>query len=168
MMATGLLAMNTDNNALIATFTGIDPASSEFVTSAPLPWANHKGAKFSNFAAPVVSGDTTKEQASATFLEFWFTPENFKEWNWAILSPPMIPEANTPEYIESLPWMGGFATTVPVDNSVPYGDFFPYQSEFTNILIQHASEVVVGTVTPEAAAEAAQKELEELGQRVFS
>lgn len=168
MMATGLLAMNTDNNALIPTFVGIEPKAKDYITSAPLPWANHKGAQFSNHVAVVNSGDTTKQQAANAFVEYWYTPANFKEWNWAILSVPMIPEADTKEYINSLPWMGGFATTVPVHNSIPYGDFFPYQAEFTNILIQHASEVVTGTVTPEAGAAAAQTELEDLGKRVFS
>jgi multiple sugar transport system substrate-binding protein len=168
MMATGVLGMNTDNNALIGTFIGIEPKAKDYVSAAPLPWANHKGAQFSNHAALVKSGDTAKEQAATAFLEFWYTPENFKNWNWEILSVPMIPQAETKEYLDSLPWMQAFATTVPVHNSVPYGEFFPHQAEFTNILIQHASEVVVGTLSPEDAAAAAQTELEQLGERVFS
>jgi ABC-type glycerol-3-phosphate transport system substrate-binding protein len=168
MMATGLLAMNTDNNAVVPTFYGLDEKSKEFVTSAPLPWTNHKGAAFSSYNGLVPSGDATKEQASAAFMEFWFTPENFKTWNWEILAPPMVPEANTKEYLDSLPWMAGFSTTVPVHNSVVYGEFFPFLDEFRTILIKHASEVVVGTISPEAGAAAAQTELEEMAKRVFA
>ena len=167
MMATGILGMNTDNNALPPTFYGIDAKSKEFVNSAPLPWDNHKGAKFSSFIAPVIGGGKDKEQAAATFLEFWFKPDIFKEWNWGIQSPPLIPEADTKEYLASIPYMAGFNTTVGVDSSEVYGDFFPYAAEFTTILITHASEVVVGTKTPEEAAAAAQAELEEMGGRVF-
>jgi multiple sugar transport system substrate-binding protein len=167
MIAEGKVALYTDNNALPPNFFNMNPDSESFIRSAALPWPNRKGASFPSYWAWPADSPPEKKEAARTFLEFWATPDNFKEMTWARKDPPMIPQANTPEYLESLPWMSGFATTDAVPWLFVMGGYQGHVEEFRTIVVEHASEVVVGTISPEEGAQRAQQELEVLADQLF-
>jgi len=165
MLADGKVAMNTDNNALPPVFFGLNPDAEKYINSAPLPWPNRKGAAFMSYST-IYSGSEKKDAAKA-FLEWFFDPENFVNFNQRSKDPPLIPQADTEEYRKSLPWMTGFFTTDGVPFPVPLGDYRDNQPEVQDIVARHASEMVVGAISPEDAARQAQKEMDELADTLF-
>jgi ABC-type glycerol-3-phosphate transport system substrate-binding protein len=167
MIAEGKVAMYTDNNALPPNFFNMNPESENFIRSAPLPWPNRRGASFPSYWMWAADSSPEKKEAAKTFLEFWASPDNFKEMTWARKDPPMIPQADTKEYMDSLPWMTGFATTEAIPWLFVMGGFGAHVEEFRTIVIEYASEAVVGTLSPEEAAKKAQTDLEVLADDLF-
>ena len=167
MIAEGLVAMYTDNNALPPNFFNMNQDSERFIRSAPLPWSNRKGCSFPSYWGWVADSPPERKEAARVFLEWWSTPDIFKEFTWARKDPPLIPQANTPEYMDSIPWMTGFTTTDAVPFPAILGDFKENIEEFRVIVVKHASEVVVGTLSPEEGARKAQEELEVLADSLF-
>ena len=167
MIAEGKVAMYTDNNALPPNFFNMNPDSESFIRSAALPWPNRKGASFPSYWAWPADSPPEKKEAARTFLEFWATPDNFKEMTWARKDPPMIPRPTRLSIWNRCPGCRVSPPLTPSHGCSLWAATRAHVEEFRTIVVEHASEVVVGTISPEEGAQRAQQELEVLADQLF-
>jgi len=137
----------------------------ESLRSMPLPWADHSTVY--RIHPITVNSTSDKQEASIAFITWLYKPENYRMLVTECLDLLTAYDVGGMEdYYASIKWADGFKEVKGITPPEMVGDFVYNNDEFGQIVINHVTDVLVGSASPEDAMAAAQKEAEELSTRL--
>lgn len=171
MYGTGKIAQDLIVSAAVNAFKaggGSEGANVyENLRSAAPPWPSKR--TITRIHPIAVNINSDKKDAAKAFLTWLYTPANYQQLLEKALDViPAYPSGIRKEYLDSLKWLPGYQAGVDITPPEVMGDFILYNSEFGKIVVDHLQEVLTANRAVEDAMADAQKELEALGNRVFT
>ena len=134
-----------------------------------IPWPSKKSITRIHPICVNVNADPDGKQAAKTFIEYLYTPDNYKEFIEDCLDVvPAYASGISQDYLDSLHWADGYLSVKPITPPEVMGDFIFYNQEFGKIVLDKFQQVLTADRPVEEDMAEAQIELEALGERVFS
>lgn len=165
MFESGNIAQELIVSAAVNVFKTDAPDVYSVLKSAPLPWASKK--TITRIHPITVNVQSDKQDAAKAFLQFVYTPENYRQLLTQSLDVvPSYDVGGLDTYFKGLPWVTGYEQGVPLTPPDILGDFIFNDQEFGNIVTTNFQQTLTGNKPVEETMAAAQKQLEALAQRL--
>lgn len=152
-------------SAAVNTYKAEAPEFYENIRSMPLPWEGKE--TIARIHPITVNANGEHVDEAKQFLEFLYTPENYRELLTRSLDViPAYDVGGLDDYFADIQWLEGFQDVNYLTPPDVVGDFIFNNQEFGQIVINKVSEALTGATSVEDAMAAAQVELEALATRL--
>jgi len=170
LFSNGQIAEELNVSAAVNQYKVTSPAIYPHVRSVPPPWPTKKS--ISRLHPLGIVAGTSKMDGAKAFVEFMATPVNMAELMEKGLDvvPPYPEVWNVPgfkQYMDSQFWAKGYLDITPVPFPNVMGDFIAHNTEFGNIVTTNFQQALISNTSVAQAMTTAQKQVEDLGSRVF-
>ena len=165
MWANQQIASELIVSAAVNTYKAEAPEFYPNIRSMPLPWEGKD--TIARIHPITVNANGEHVDEAKHFLEFLYTPENYRELLTRSLDViPAYDVGGLDDYFADIQWLEGFQDVNYLTPPDVVGDFVHNNQEFGQIVISKVSEVLTGNQAVEDAMADAQVELEDLASRL--